>query len=236
MATSTVKDLRKHLREELDYLAEILGKQDISEADLKRCGNTLHMLLCEKGKGDLQRLADARQERVMVMAPDNKSALATLSPEIEIYMCGGVSVGGVTLWEWIVPDANSGSELVFSGHVMFDGGPADEATHDRAEEQGHQFDQKKLSLKHFRNQICLYSKGHKISRETLIRYVANKRGGKHFDTTRTGNRGPQFSALDKLDIYEIGPTALDPVFYEIMATAKHLIDSPEVQALVGVNE
>ena len=48
--------------------------------------------------------------------------------------------------------------------------------------------ERELSLKKFLDSACIAARGTKISRRTLIKYVANKLGGVHFDPQRDLNK------------------------------------------------
>ena len=65
-----------------------------------------------------------------------------------------------------------------------------------------------------------------MSRRQLIKYVANKRGGVHFDPTRTGRDADAFMLLDGLDGERLGHHV---VLMELLGTGQVLSRSDDVE-------
>ena len=107
----------------------------------------------------------------------------------------------------------------------------------------------------FLKQQVFYFKGEFASRLDVIRYVANKAGGVHFDTKRSDkeqllNRirnvvtikvGEGYVGLG-IDVNKVATPSdefvlrdkdyLDPVFVELLATCKFLSESASIQDLI----
>jgi hypothetical protein len=89
----------------------------------------------------------------------------------------------------------------------------------------------RLKLSKFLSTPCLAFAGAILSRETLVRYVANKCGGAHHHGSRL-----KFDAIDDQltnvgHSLQIGGTGLSVVFLETLGTAWFLLKSPGVVAL-----
>ena len=80
-------------------------------------------------------------------------------------------------------------------------------------------------------QTCAMWRGVEVSREDLIKYVANKLGGVHYDPSRGGRLRLKFIALDMVR-KKSKLMHLDGVYFEFLATARHLVDSPSIANLL----
>jgi hypothetical protein len=78
---------------------------------------------------------------------------------------------------------------------------------------------------------ALLVSGTLLSRDDVIAYVANKRGGVHFDAKRGGARGPALALMDQeLASYMVaGKPAITLVFMELLSIAEALIESNDAR-------
>jgi hypothetical protein len=92
-----------------------------------------------------------------------------------------------------------------------------------------------LSLKKFLDSACIVARGTKISRRTLIKYVANKLGGVHFDPKRdlTKMEEQQFALLDEIRDERI--VADKPaIYFELLSVGQALLASPDITMFLAL--
>lgn len=90
-----------------------------------------------------------------------------------------------------------------------------------------------MSVQQYAGAVCLVVNGRAVRRSDVITYVANKRGGSHYDRSRTGNPARK-AAHELLDLvstsgYKIG--GLDAVFGQFLGIGRTVANSPDVLAL-----
>lgn len=91
------------------------------------------------------------------------------------------------------------------------------------------------ALIHYLDSPCIVFAGQSVSRRELIQYIANRKGGVHFDETR--DRLPpeveaRFVALDGF-IYTVQLADKDAVYFELLAIGQAIVAAPEVQAIIA---
>jgi hypothetical protein len=80
--------------------------------------------------------------------------------------------------------------------------------------------------------------GVRVTRRHLIQYVANKRGGTHFDPTRNRSGDFVFQALDHITDtpgnapIQLGAPPKPLVFHELLAIGRCLAESPDTQTFL----
>jgi hypothetical protein len=77
---------------------------------------------------------------------------------------------------------------------------------------------------------CIYVQKVRVKRRDLIKYVANKLGGVHFDERRDPAKDHAFTALDHARSTKL--TDLDAVYAEVAAIGQQLAASTEIRALL----
>lgn len=86
-----------------------------------------------------------------------------------------------------------------------------------------------IKLSKFMKQVSFKIRNVKINREEVIKYIANKKGGAHYDSSREKNRDLEvkYSLLDS--IYS-NSSILDKnaVYYELLSIGQRLIGSNDV--------
>jgi hypothetical protein len=100
---------------------------------------------------------------------------------------------------------------------------------------------KRLNLKDFLNSACIYFKGTAISRHNLIKYVANTKGGSHYDPGGVSpkSQAKKFEILRTLENegmsgLEVAMNGRNPVHHELASVIQSIISSPELQKLSQV--
>ena len=87
-----------------------------------------------------------------------------------------------------------------------------------------------LYLTAFMSAPCLVVWGVQVSRRALVKYVANKLGGVHFDPTRgTTDEDELFKVLDQVK----EPTDMNAIYYELLSIGQALLTSRDVVTFVG---
>jgi len=212
-------NLIKIVSEDLDYLSEEWN-QDIDDASLRRASPILRSLLIE---GQLMRVANMLNETVSVMAPEiSKSDDHLNDNSIVFYQSGGANYKGM--------------QVQFVSHLNRAKTP--EEIKDSYEKQkaliGHNYS---VKLSKFMMQISFMINGVKINREEVVKYIANKRGGAHYDVTRDTEKKGAKGALENkfvlLDKVHDGVMLADKncVYYELLSIGQRLIGSNDVQRI-----
>jgi len=96
-----------------------------------------------------------------------------------------------------------------------------------------------FGLNEYRDSIALFVSGKKIKRGQIVNYVANKKGGAHYDPGRTRKKDEEiFAFLDHADAF--GMTfggseqhdGLNSVYLELLAIGQHVSTSPDIIAML----
>ncbi|MFZ3122766.1 MAG: hypothetical protein WA104_05315 [Thermodesulfovibrionales bacterium] len=212
-------DLIKIVSEDLDYLTEE-WTQDIDDASLRRASPVLRSLLIEN---QLMKVADILNEEIKIMAPFISKFDGYLNdPSIIFYQSGGAKYKGM--------------EIQFLKQLKRAKSPEEiKADYEREKSSIGQIYPVKLSL--FMKQISFMVNGVKINREEVIKYIANKRGGAHYDSSRktdkTGSKGELEKKYSLLDKIHKGTFVADKnaVYYELLSIGQRLIESNDVQRI-----
>lgn len=209
-------ELIKIVSEDLDYLSEE-WTQDIDDASLRRTSPVLRSLLIEN---QLINVANMLGEKINIMAPCiSRYDIYLNDPSIIFYQSGGAKY--------------EGTEIQFLRHRTGAMSPEErKANYEREKTSIGQNYPVKLSL--FMKQISFIINGVKINREEVIKYIANKRGGAHFDSSRkidrTGSKGELEKKYTLLDNIHMSTSVADKnaVYYELLSIGQRLITSHDV--------
>lgn len=97
---------------------------------------------------------------------------------------------------------------------------------------------KKLNLKDYLQSACISFKGTAITRRDLIKYIANTKGGSHYDPKGISLKSQthKFETLRSLESQgmsglDVAMNGRNPVHHEIASIAKTIISSHEIQKL-----
>ncbi|OAJ71555.1 hypothetical protein A7976_08590 [Methylobacillus sp. MM3] len=90
---------------------------------------------------------------------------------------------------------------------------------------------KLMGLREFANTPVVIVQGIPIPRRIVIKYVANKLGGAHFDPRRESNdEGAMYELLDKAStIALLGKPA---IYFELLSAGQALANAPDIQAFL----
>ncbi len=212
-------ELIKVVSEDLDYLSDE-WTQDIDDPSLRRSSPVLRALLIE---GYLMRVANMLNEQIMVMAPLISMNEERLNdPSITFYQSGGAKYKGM--------------EVQFMRQRNRAISP--EERKKAYEEQKDLIGQSSpIKLTKFMKQVSFMIDGIRINREEVVKYIANKRGGAHYDGSRNdkkpGSKGDLEKKFMALDSIHAGTRMADKnaVYYELLSIGQRLVSSQDVQRI-----
>ena len=210
-------ELIRVVSEDLDYLSDEWN-QDIDDASLRRSSPVLRSLLIE---GHLMRVVNMLNEQVMLMTPLVSMKEDTLNdPSIVFYQSGGANYKGM--------------EVQFTSQRNRALSP--EEIKETYEEQKELIGKNHpIKLTKFMKQVSFMINGTKIDREEVIKYIANKRGGAHYDGSRNeqkpGSKGNLERKFMLLDTIHSGTAMADKnaVYYELLSIGQRIVASHDVQ-------
>jgi hypothetical protein len=88
----------------------------------------------------------------------------------------------------------------------------------------------------------IFTKGQRVSRQQVVLYVAHKKGGAHWDTSRKNDEA-SYKALDALEDLRIGGStdavgnvidkSKHPIFFEILSIGQQIFRSPDIQRFIA---
>jgi hypothetical protein len=212
-------DLARIVSEDLDFLASEWN-QDVDDASLRRSSAVLRSLLVE---GLLGKAAHEAGRNIRILAP----AICQVTTEAELreckfYQAGGALYKGMMVQSTsIVASAKSHAEI--------------KASYERTKDViGKNYP---LKLGAYLRQTSLVVDGVLISREEVIKYVANKLGGVHYDKSRADQSPQKQVSLEQkyalLDGVRNGIAVADKsaVYYELLSIGQRVVNSRDVQRL-----
>lgn len=205
--------------EDLDFLFKEWN-QDIDDASLRRSSPVLRSLLID---GLLGRAAREVGREIRILAP----AICKVLTEDELksmqfYQAGGAKHKGVEL-----------QAVTFTARI-----PSEQemkASFDRTRGAIGKSYPEKLGI--FLKQTSIAIDGVLINREEVIKYVANKLGGAHYDSSRVQPAGLNQVSLEGkyalLDKVRAGVFMADKnaVYYELLSIGQRLVNSRDVSHL-----
>jgi hypothetical protein len=212
-------ELARLVSEDLEFLFNEWN-QDIDDASLRRSSPVLRSLLVE---GQLGNISHQAGKEIRILAP----AICRLITEAELkhknyYQAGGAKYKGMQVQSTsMVNRALSPEEI--------------KADYERTKDVMGKSYPVKLSV--FLKQTSFVVDGVLINREEVIKYVANKLGGAHYDSARlnsTPKGGPsledKYALLDKARV-EIQVAGKNAIYYELLSIGQRIVNSRDVRHL-----
>ena len=228
------KELDITIYEDLEHLAKLWDTSETKNSDIR---NSVHILRRLLIYGDLQKSANSRKYQLLIDAPDLKSFIkAARYGLVEFYQAGGANVLGVYVEGSMISKGTSHR----LNRIMREHQPGTTI---------------QLKMQSFLRQQCFSFKGEFVTREDVIKYVANKAGNAHYDRkgrdividkirgtcqiclTEDGipSIGFNIDALENTNFnFDPNPKNIDPIFIEVAATAKYLTESQSIKAYCGL--
>lgn len=208
-----MEDLIHIVLSDLEYLSKE-GVLNIDDDSLRRTSPILRRLLIqndlqkvwkELGLNKEPRFKVPMLSKVLKEIPKNKVIFAS---------AGGAKYNGLELIGVLVVDYVFTSEerkRLFSKTIM----------------------KETLGLNAFVKSNSIIIEGREISRSTLIKYIANKLGGDHYDQRRVDNDVDDgFVLLDKVTTEEYKLADKNAVYFEFLSLIQTLINSRDIAKLI----
>jgi len=215
---SVDRDLLQIVASDIRMLDREWNKQDIDDDNVRRASTSLRMLLVE------QRLIQAARSldfeiRIMAPATDELLIGADLS-SMKFFQAGGAKH----------------REMNVMGVQLHDRALSPREIKERYERQKHVATNQPMNVSKFLGQVSFVLEGTRISRDEVIKYVANKIGGAHFDRSRGSSAlEKKYALLDKVHSgsYVNVVAGKAPVFYELLSIGQYVGNSRHVQRLAS---
>jgi hypothetical protein len=230
--------------EDMPHIREIVSKPNPNRGDPRRLSNILRRLLIDNG-GDLRDIAAPRIGKVLLSTPDNKPFYKLDQQQPYVFFgSGGAETFG----------ANIRAAMQMRGSI--NPGPGEARALLPQFERG--FDGQgcvSLPIDNFLSQRVLCLAGKWVTRRDTIKYVANIASGVHSGSPKenvekliadirkaasyrvvngafTMAFNPSnISPFPIIEKFQYQPDAIDPVLAEVLAAARYLIQSSDVQKL-----
>lgn len=209
-------NLIKLVAEDLEFLSKGWNQQ-IDEASLRRASPILRSLLVEN---KLYMVGRYFELDIRVMAPEDSGASLDAKERVFWQACGGKSNGlevlSMSMWDRALTDDEIDAMAMSSNKRIGKSHP--------------------VKVSSFLRQTSFVLEGTSINREEVIKYVANKLGGAHYDSTRKENTKPETSLDEKYVLLDSVRnqwkiTDKDAVYFELLSIGQLLINSRDVQTL-----
>lgn len=223
--------------DDIKYIREVVAKDDTDSGEIRRLSGTIRRLLVHR---EIAKIATPRIGRLLLLAPDNKPYYKSVKKNhIVFFLSGRVNVFGWngTICATELPAETPDNELMQA--VM----PEDFDLNRTVE----------LRLENFLTQHVLYYQGEWVSREAVIKYVANVASGVHTTTAKTEEekllakiRSGNYLSIEEAGVhielmkhgsdsdeteFKHTPNAVDPVLIELLAASHFLSISPDIKKL-----
>jgi len=214
------RELLKVVLEDLKYLSTEWN-QDIDDASLRRASTVLRRLLVDQ---ELLQAARMLGKDISVMAPliCREESFENLD-EIVFYQAGGANFRGMEI-----------QTLTIVRGVL-----SNEEIKQRWERERNLVGKSyPVKLSKFLKQTSFIVFGIKINREEVIKYITNKLGGAHYNSSRkTSNDGSTVMLEDKYVLMdrvgrELRVADKNAIYYELLSIGQRVVNSPDVKALL----
>jgi len=213
-------ELGRQIRSDLEYLQKSWNQVEIDDDFLRRDSVILRRLLIDEGGGILRTYRRQLGHRgdLKVMAVDFKAQLEGLDrSQVKFATAGGATHMG----------------LMVAGAVIGSRGTMNDAQMKAQFERG--LVVRRVSLTRYLQSTCMVIDGRSILRHNVIQYIANRRGGVHFDPTRDRSRQDveaQFVAMDgAMEAFSVANKRF--VYFELLAIGQTLLAAPDVAAILA---
>lgn len=215
-------ELIKIVFEDLHYLMDE-WTQDIDDASLRRASPVLRSLLIDH---QLMKVANMLNEKVNVLLPlISKYDNDFNDPSLVYYQAGGAKYKGIEV-----------QSLVRLNRIK-----SQEDIKEEFEKQKKYYGQNySIKLTKFMKQASFVINGIKINREEVVKYIANKRGGVHFDSSRKTDKSGSGKSLENkfilLDGIHNGTIVANKnaVYYELLSIGQRLVGSLDIQRIYKI--
>jgi hypothetical protein len=200
-----------------------------SESDLRDIiSPNLRALLIENAYGNAWSLLSGRTKKATVSAMDLNKLPKSFLDSTEFMQAGGGTQGGMQM-----------------GGMGFSIRPFDplqtEAERLAVAQEFQRIalltkEKEKLPLQRFLSSPCIVSRGIFASRRQIIRYVANKLGGVHYDRKRIDKDAKAFQMLDSLTVVKgsiLFAGVHGSIYWEFLSIGQDFVDSEDAKQFIS---
>ena len=218
--------LLETVNEDLTHLSA-KWNQDIDDASLRIASPILRRLLID---GMLGGVAHILKKQIQIMAPSICEAEKFKNlRDLDFYQCGGAKYkGGIVQPVLIVKPVSQVNKKVLSPQEIT-------KLYEASKHVAGKSYPVKISV--FLKQTSFVIKGIAVNREEVIKYVANKLGGAHYDSKRKigGDTSKitlehKYALMDKVRD-ELMVLDKNAIYYELLSIGQRIINSRDVQKL-----
>jgi hypothetical protein len=210
-------ELARIVAEDLGYLF-VEWNQDIDDASLRRGSTVLRSLLID---GLLSKAARQVNRDIRVMAPAIGQLFTEADlREYEYFQAGGAKYKGTTVQTVRL------SRRIYTAAER-------KASYDKLKDVT---GSSSVKLSEFLKQTSFVVKGVLINREEVIKYVANKLGGAHYDSARITLKetagvslDQKYALLDEVKNFTVADK--DAIYYELLSIGQRIVNSRDIRNL-----
>lgn len=213
------KELLELVKDDLIFLRE-KWDNEITDSSLRRSSNVLRNLITYDliGKAARKLSLDYFVESSSI---ERKRIFELFEPEnITLYAAGGAKYGSLTI----------------QNSFMFKGILTPDKIKDLMEIQHPEKAIRRIKLESYKSLPSLIIDGELISKNDLIQYIANKKGGTHLDHKRNNNaRDSRYILIDNIfNKYEIAEKKI--AYYELLSIGQEIANSDYTNELIYIIE
>jgi hypothetical protein len=206
-----MNELVRVVASDLDYLAGMCSQNRVSDDDLRRCSVQLRSLLVEQNLLMAWRKFGFKGQPTII-APRLESEAYDLS-RVWLGIAGGGTYEGIT-GSLIVGRVEGVNGICLPPKATLELPSESELKHHYP-----------FKLSGFVDAWGIVVNGKTVRRSEVIKYVANRLGGAHYDERRLEGA---FVALDKA-VLRLNFFGKNPVYYELLAIAQLMANAPDIQ-------
>jgi hypothetical protein len=169
-------ELEQIVEEDLAYLSSLIHQDTITNAELRRSSVVMRRLVCED---QLQRVASARRHEIAIAIPEARALIRSIESDgrVVFYQLGGYRALGIDINCFIIEHRGQTLNRPYDPNVTF---VAPLKTYKR---QPVFMVRAAQELPEGQSRITTIAGI--VTRESVIKYVAHKTGGVHYDKKRT---------------------------------------------------
>lgn len=210
------KELLELVRDDLLFLKDEWDNK-IIDSSLRRSSNVLRNLVTHDLLGKASRSLD--YDFVIQTSCLSAETILNLFPieDIILYSAGGAKFGGITIQ----------SSFQINGAIQLDKMQTMmDIIHPEKQAMA-------VKLGNYKTLPALIKEGQIISKDIIIQYIANKKGGTHYDISRKeSSKEIHFKILDNIiDAYELSTKNI--IYFELLSIGQEISKTPSTDELIS---
>jgi hypothetical protein len=184
-------ELEQIVGEDLAYLSSLVDQDAITNAKLRRSSVVMRSLLCED---QLQRVASARGHEIAIAIPEARALIRSIESDgrVVFYQLSGYRALGMEISCFIIEHRHQAINRPYDPNVML---VAPLKTYKRQP-----VFMVRAALELAEGQSRLTTIAGMVTRESVIKYVAHKTGGAHYDKKRTSKHDELLDIVRLVDV------------------------------------